>query len=46
MVKISSINVCFVETKVRYSAMFTYMVGWHAGAVTFPPSNFILAQLA
>ncbi len=35
----------FVERKVRYSALFTYLVGWYAGAVSFPPSDAILAQL-
>jgi hypothetical protein len=35
----------FVERKVRYSALFTYLVGWHAGAVSFPPSDVILALL-
>jgi hypothetical protein len=36
----------FVEEKVRYSAMFTYLVSWHASAVSFPPIDVILAQLA
>ncbi len=36
----------FVERKVRYSALFTNMVKWHAGAVSFPLSDVILAQLA
>jgi len=36
----------FVERKVRYSALFTNLVGWHAGAVSFPLSDVILAQLA
>jgi hypothetical protein len=36
----------FVERKVRYSALFTNLVGWHAGAVSFPLSDIILAQLA
>jgi hypothetical protein len=36
----------FVEWKVHYSALFTYLVRWHAGAVSFPPSDAILAQLA
>jgi hypothetical protein len=35
----------FVERKVRYSVLFTYLVGRHAGAVSFPPSDIILAQL-
>jgi hypothetical protein len=33
----------FVERKV---ALFTNLVGWHAGAVSFLPSDVILAQLA
>jgi hypothetical protein len=36
----------FAERKVRYSALFTYLVGWHAGAVSFYLSDVILAQLA
>jgi hypothetical protein len=36
----------FVERKVRYTALFTYLVGWHAGAVSFSPSDIILAHLA
>ncbi len=36
----------FVERKVRYSALFTNLVMWHASAVSFPPSDIILAQLA
>ncbi len=36
----------FVERNVRYSALFTNLVGWHAGAVSFPLSDVILAQLA
>ncbi len=36
----------FVEEKVRYSALFTSLVGWHAGAVSFPLSDVILAHLA
>ncbi len=36
----------FVERKVRYSALFTILVGWHAGAVSFLPSDVILARLA
>jgi hypothetical protein len=35
----------FVEGKVHYSA-FTNLVGWHNGAVSFPLSDVILAQLA
>ncbi len=36
----------FVERKVRYSALFTNLVGRHAGNVSFPLSDVILAQLA
>ncbi len=36
----------FVERKVHYSALFTNLVGWHAGAISFPLSDVILAQLA
>ncbi len=36
----------FVERKVRYSALFINLVGWHASAVSFPLSDIILAQLA
>jgi hypothetical protein len=36
----------FVERKVHYSALFTNLVGWHAGAVSIPLSDIILAQLA
>jgi hypothetical protein len=36
----------FVERKVRYSALFTNLVGWHTGAVSFPLSDDILVQLA
>ncbi len=36
----------FVERKVRFSALFTYLVGWHARAVSFPLSDVILAQQA
>jgi len=35
-----------VERKVHYSALFTYLVGWHTGAASFPLSDVILAQLA
>jgi len=34
----------FVEREVRYSAMFTTLVGWHVGAVSFPLSDVILAS--
>jgi hypothetical protein len=36
----------FIERKVCYSALFTNLIGWHASAVSFPPSDIILAQLA
>ena len=36
----------FVERKVRYSALFTNLVGWHVSAVSFPLSDVILALLA
>jgi hypothetical protein len=36
----------FVERKVCYSALLTNLVGWHAGAVSFPLSAVISAQLA
>jgi hypothetical protein len=36
----------FVERKVGYTALFTFLVGWHASAVSLPPSDVILAQLA
>jgi hypothetical protein len=32
----------FVERKVRYSAFFTNLVGWHADAASFPLSDDIL----
>ncbi len=38
-----------VERKVCYSALFTKLVVWNAGVVSFPPpplSDVILAQLA
>jgi hypothetical protein len=36
----------FIERLVGYSALFTYLVGWHASAVSWPSSDIILAQLA
>ncbi len=36
----------FVERKVHYSALFTNLVGWNASAVSFSPSDVILAQLS
>jgi hypothetical protein len=35
-----------VKRKVCYSALLTNLVGWHAGAVSFPLSDVILAELA
>jgi hypothetical protein len=36
----------FIERWVSYSALFTFLVGWHASAVTLPQGDIILAQLA
>jgi hypothetical protein len=36
----------FAERKVCYSALFTKLVRWHAGGVSFPLSDIILTQLA
>jgi hypothetical protein len=36
-------NVC--REKICYSALITNLVGWHAGPVSFPLSDIILAQL-
>jgi hypothetical protein len=41
-----SLRPLFVDRMVRYSALFTNLVRWHAGAVSFPPRDIILAQLA
>jgi hypothetical protein len=38
--------IVFVERKVRYSALFTNLVGWHAVAVSFSLGDIILAHLA
>jgi chromatin remodeling complex protein RSC6 len=35
--KHNKVRPMFVERKVRYSALFTNLVGWHAGAVSLPP---------
>jgi hypothetical protein len=43
---LSSLVSMFVERKVCYSALFTNLVRCHAGAVSFPLSDVILAQLA
>jgi hypothetical protein len=42
----SSSESMFVERKVRYSALFTNLVGCHPGAISFLLSDIILAQLA
>jgi len=34
-----------VERKVRYPPLFTNLVRWHAGAVSLPLSDVLLAQL-
>jgi hypothetical protein len=36
----------FVERYIRYSALFTLLVGWHISAVSLPPGDVILVQLA
>ncbi len=36
----------WAERQVSYSALFTYLVGWHAGAVRLPPADVIFTQLA
>jgi hypothetical protein len=46
MILCTKVYSMFVQRKVCYSALFTNLVGWHAGAVSFPPRNIILAQLA
>ena len=42
----STLHSMFVERKVHYSALFTNLVGWHAGDVSFPLSDVIFAELA
>ncbi len=44
--KVRLLKPMFVDRKVRYSAMFTNLVRWHVGAVSFPLSDVFLAQLA
>ncbi len=39
-------NTMFVERLVRYSALFTFIFGWHVSAVSLPSGDIILAQLA
>ena len=41
---ISSLSM-FVERKVRYSALFTNLLGWRASAVSIPLSDVFLAEL-
>jgi hypothetical protein len=36
----------FVERKVCYSALFTNLCGWHAGAVSVPLSDVIFGEVA
>jgi hypothetical protein len=36
----------FVEKKVSYSALFTFLVGWQANAVSLCPGDIILAHFA
>jgi hypothetical protein len=36
----------FVERRVSYSALFTYLVGWHTSAISLPQGGIILEQLA
>jgi hypothetical protein len=36
----------FVERWSSYSALFTFLVGWHDSSVNLSPSDVILAQLA
>jgi hypothetical protein len=42
---LTQVQPMFVERKVRYSVLFTNLVGWHAGAISFHLSDIILAQL-
>jgi hypothetical protein len=46
LTKKTRLGTILVERKVLYSALFTNLVRWHAGAINFPPSDIILAQLA
>jgi hypothetical protein len=39
-------KVMIVERLVCSSALFAYLVMWYAGAVSLPPSDAFLAQLA
>ncbi len=39
-------NSMFVDRKVSYSTLFTYLVGWHAGAIRLLLADVIFAQLA
>jgi hypothetical protein len=41
-----TLSTMFVESKVRYSTLFTNFVRWHASAVSCPLNDVIWAQLA
>jgi hypothetical protein len=43
---LNAVKSIFVEGKVHYSALFTFLVGWQAGAIRLPPGDIIFAQLA
>jgi hypothetical protein len=36
----------FNAVRVSFSALFTFLVGWHASAVKYPPGDFIFGWLA
>ena len=40
------LDAMFAERKVCYSALFTNLVRWHSGTVSFPLSDIFLTQLA
>ncbi len=44
--KVRLLKPMFVDRKIRYSALFTNLVEWHASAVSFPLSDVIFGQLA
>jgi hypothetical protein len=46
MVHSKVLHPMFVERKVHYTALFTNLVGWHTGAVSFPLSDVILTQIS
>jgi len=39
-------NALFVERWAYFSALFTFLVGWHVDSVSLPPGDVFLAQLA